>query len=111
MRLSKRRATPWETRSYAQKINLIAMEPYTDLSSTGFVLANPGEEYLVLQPTVTTDPFTVMLKAGTYAVEWFSVNSREIKSSSEMTVKIDGDNSFLPPFEETGAVVLYIKKI
>jgi len=100
-----------DTQSYAQKINLIAMEPYTDLSSTGFVLANPGEEYLVLQPTVTTDPFTVMLKAGTYAVEWFSVNSREIKSSSEMTVKIDGDNSFLPPFEETGAVVLYIKKI
>ena len=99
------------TLNYAQKMNLIAMEPYTDLSSTGFMLANPGEEYLVLQPTVTTDPFTVMLEAGTYAVEWFSVNSREIKSSSEMTVKIDGDNSFLPPFEDTGPVVLYIKKI
>jgi hypothetical protein len=100
-----------DTLNYAQKMNLIAMEPYTDLSSTGFVLANPGEEYLVLQPTVTTDPFTVMLEAGTYAVEWFSVNSREIKSSSEMTVKIDGDNSFLPPFEDTGPVVLYIKRI
>jgi hypothetical protein len=100
-----------DTLNYAEKMNLIEMEPHTELSSTGFMLANPGEEYLVLQPTVTTDPFTVMLEAATYAVEWFSVNSREIKSSSEMTVKIDGDNSFLSPFEDTGPVVLYIKKI
>jgi hypothetical protein len=97
-----------DTLSYAQKMNLIKMEPSTDLSSTGFVLANPGEEYLILQPEAA-DSFSVFLKAGTYAVEWFSVNSREIKSISEITVKNDGDNSFLPPFEESGPVVLYIK--
>ena len=99
-----------DTLSYAQKMNLVKMEPRGDLSSTGFVLANPGEEYLILQTMTTADPFTVLLAAGTYTAEWFSVNSREIKSISEMTVKIEGDNSFLPPFEETGPVVLYIKR-
>ena len=96
---------------YAQKMNLIQMEPRGDLSSTGFALANPGEEYLVLQPAETTDSFTVMLESGTYAIEWFSVNIREIKSVSEITVKNEGNNSFLPPFEEKGPSVLYIKKI
>jgi hypothetical protein len=100
-----------DTLKYAQKMNLIQMEPRGDLSSTRFALANPGEEYLILQPDETAEPFTVMLEAGTYAVEWFRVNSREIKSTSEITVKNYGDNSFLPPFEENGPSVLYIKKI
>ncbi|HXQ33293.1 MAG TPA: hypothetical protein VN843_04650, partial [Anaerolineales bacterium] len=100
-----------DTLSYAQKMNLIEMEPRGDLSSTGFVLANPGEEYLILQPGESVDPFTVLLEAGTYVVEWFSVNSREIKSISEITVKNAGNRSFLPPFEEKGPTVLYIKKI
>ena len=100
-----------DTLTYAQKLNLIEMEPRVDISSTGFALANPGEEYLILQPTETSDPFTVLLEAGTYIVEWFSVNSHEIKSISEILVEHDGNNSFLPPFEETGPVVLWIKKI
>lgn len=100
-----------DTLSYAQKMNLLEMEPRGDLSSTGFVLANPGEEYLILQPGESADPFTVLLEAGTYVVEWFSVNSREIKSISAITVKNEGNNSFLPPFEEKGPTVLYIKKI
>jgi hypothetical protein len=36
-----------DTLRYAQKVNLLAMELRGDLSSTGFALANPGEEYLV----------------------------------------------------------------
>ena len=99
-----------DTLAYAQKMNLIAMEPHTDFSSTGFVLANPREEYLILQPEAVNS-FSVLLEAGTYLVEWFSVNSREIKSISEIIVKNAGNNSFLPPFEETGPVVLYIKKV
>ena len=52
-----------------------------DLSSTGYALANPGEEYLVLQPSVTAEPFTVTLKANAYSVRWHSVRSREAKAA------------------------------
>ena len=105
------RSAMGDTLDYAQKMNLIQMEPYDGLSSTGFVLANPGEEYLILQPEETADSFNVMLESGTYAVEWFSVNSREKRSVHELTVKNKGNNSFLPPFENKGPSVLYIKKI
>ena len=35
---------------YAERMDLAAMTPRVDLSSTGFCLAAPGREYLVYQP-------------------------------------------------------------
>jgi hypothetical protein len=100
-----------DTLHYAQKMNLIEMEPRGDLSSTGYVLANPGQEYLVLQPSETADPFTVTVEAGTYRVEWFSVDSRETKSAGKVTVESDGNTSFTSPFAERVPAVLYLKRV
>ena len=38
------------TRAYANRINLSAMIPHSDLCSTTFCLANPGFDYLVYLP-------------------------------------------------------------
>ena len=100
-----------DTLRYALKMNLIEMEPRGDFSSTGYVLANPGEEYLVLQPSGTAEPFTVTLDAGTYTVEWFSVNSRETEGVGKVTVPSDGSISFTAPFAQVGPTVLYLKQI
>lgn len=100
-----------DTRSYAQKMKLIKMEPHGELSSTGYVLANPGEEYLVLRPNETTEPFTVRLATGTYMVEWYSVNSRETHHADQVTVESPIAMSFSAPFEAAGPVVLYLKKV
>jgi hypothetical protein len=100
-----------DTLRYAQKMNLMAMEPHNDLSSTGFVLANPGEEYLILQATDSADTFTVKLGTGTYTVEWYNVNSRETVSANKVIVKSSGDTSFKAPFAEPGPAVLYLKKV
>lgn len=56
-----------DTLRFAERMNLIAMEPRDDLSSTRYTLASPGEEYLVLQPNEKGGPFTVMLEPGTYS--------------------------------------------
>ena len=64
-----------DTRRYAERMNLIEMEPRGDLSSTGYALANPGEEYLVLEPNGDGRAFTVQLAAGRYSAEWFNVAS------------------------------------
>ena len=53
-----------DTLRYAQKMNLISMEPRGELTSTGYALANPGEEYLILQPNDSLEPLTVRLEAG-----------------------------------------------
>ena len=99
-----------DTLHYAQKMDLIHMEPRTDLSSTGYVLANPGQEYLILQPSETMGEFTAILEAGTYIVEWFSVNSRVRKDVGQMTVG-SGTARFMPPFEDADPAVLYLKRV
>ena len=99
-----------DTLRYAQKMNLIQMEPRDDLSSTGYVLANIGQEYLVLRPEDSGDPFTVTLSAGIYTVEWFNVNSRKTKGANTVTVKRKGNISFKAPFTQAGPAVLYLKR-
>ncbi len=99
-----------DTLRFAERMDLVEMEPRGDLSSTGYVLANPGEEYLVLQPSETADPFTLTLESGIYAVEWFSVNSRDTENPSTVTVESRGTVRFTAPFAEAGPVVLYLKQ-
>lgn len=100
-----------DTRRFAGRIRLIEMEPRGELSSTGYALANPGNEYLVLEPAETADPFIVTLAAGTYTVQWYSVNSRETVGADKVTVESATTIGFRAPFEAAGPAVLYLKKI
>ena len=82
-----------------------------DLSSTGYALANPAEEYLVLQPSDKRGPFTVMLEWGTYSLEWFSIESRETVQGDETTVESPRRTTFSAPSEISGPTALYLKKV
>ena len=99
-----------DTLRFAREMGLIAMEPQGDLSSTGYALANPGEEYLVLQPDETTDQFAVRLEANTYSIRWHSVVSREAKDAGAVEVEDGGNTTFTVPFAEAGPVVLHLKR-
>lgn len=99
-----------DTLRYAQRMNLISMEPRGDLTSTGFALVNPGAEYLVLQPNDAAEPLTVRLEPGTYQVEWFSVNGRDTQTAAQVSVQSAGNSSFSAPFSEAGPAVLYLKR-
>lgn len=98
------RAAMGYTRRYADKMNLVAMTPRRDLTSTGYALINAGSEYLVYQPL--DGPFTLSLEAGAYAYEWFDPASGKIHSAGTVTVD-NGDSYFVPPF--TGDAVLYLR--
>jgi hypothetical protein len=100
-----------DTLHYAEKMDLISMVPRQELSSTGFVLANPGEEYLILQPDKSADPFTVKLEPGTYAVEWFGLDQRETKMDGKVSIDSASDAKFIAPFEASGPSVLYLKRV
>jgi hypothetical protein len=95
-----------DTRRYAERINLVDMEPRGELTSTGYALADPGTEYLVLEPGETSDPFTVTLAAGTYAVEWFGVDARQTTAGDPVTTGSETALAFRAPFE--GPAVLYL---
>lgn len=100
-----------DTRRFAERMGLLRMEPRGELCSTGYALANPGEEYLVLQPSETAEALTVTLEPSTFSVQWFSVNGRETKSVGEVRIESRGGTSFTVPFAEAGPAVLYLKAV
>ena len=100
-----------DTLRFAREMDLAQMEPRGDLSSTGYVLANPGEEYLVLQPSETAGSFTVTLEANTYSVRWHSVGNRETKDAGEVTFENPGGTTFEAPFAEAGPAILHLKGV
>lgn len=91
------------TRGYAEKMNLAAMTPQGDKSSTAYCLAHEGSEYLVYQPK--SGAFTVNLPEGNYSVEWF--NPRSGASSAGKAVNGGSNVRFTPHFD--GDAVLYLK--
>jgi hypothetical protein len=98
-----------DTRRYADRMDLIRMSPLPDLTSTRYALANPGSEYLVLEPDGTGEPFTVTLDKGRYAIEWFSVTRRETREADAVSVDDRQDVSFTSPFPD-GPAVLYLTR-
>jgi hypothetical protein len=100
-----------DTLRFATRMNLLAMEPRGDLSSTGYALASPGEEYLVLDPSDTRSSFTVRLEPGTYTAEWFSVGRPRHdrrRAGHRRAFQADGfQRSAAPP----GPTVLYLRNV
>jgi hypothetical protein len=97
-----------DTRHFAERMDLLAMTPRGDLSSTGYALANPGREYLVLQPQGAGDPFTVTLEPGAYGTEWFTVDDRRTIPGEAPTVEVAAATTFRPPPATSGPTVLYL---
>ena len=97
-----------DTRRYADRMSLVDMTPRGDLASTGYALANPGVEYVVLQPSESGEAFDVTLKGGTYEVEWFTVADRKTTKGQSVTVERDGAHRFSPP-GKSGPSVVYLK--
>jgi hypothetical protein len=100
-----------DTRRFAERTNLITMQPRTDLSSTGFALVDPGNEYLILQPDETADPLSATLAAGRYAVEWYSLTSRDTVPAEALKVPVDGKISISAPSSMTGPSVVHLRRI
>ncbi|MCU0981258.1 MAG: DUF6298 domain-containing protein [Pirellulaceae bacterium] len=100
------RAAMGHTRHYADKMNLAAMTPQDGMSSTGYCLANTGQEFLVYQPLANV-AFTVVLQAGEYRFQWFNPSLGKAAESRSLIVET-GDRSFTAPFP--GDAVLHISK-
>jgi hypothetical protein len=99
-----------DTLRFANRMNLIAMEPWDELSSTRYALASPGQEYLVLQPSDQDGPFTVTLEPGNYLTEWFSIDSRTTVPGEQATVHRATGTRFSAPPQASPPVVLHLKK-
>lgn len=93
-----------QTRAFAGRMNLAELIPKSELSTTGYCLANSGKEYLVYQPK--SGKFSMQLLAGEYSYEWFDATAGRAAESGTISIK-KGKRKLTPPF--TGHAVLYLK--
>jgi hypothetical protein len=100
-----------DTLRRARKVALAEMAPRGDLSSTGYALASPGREYLVLQPGETAEPFRVTVEPGTYTAEWHHLGARETGRGGELAVERAGPVDFTATFATPGPSVLHLKRV
>jgi hypothetical protein len=81
------------------------MPPHPELALTAYCLANPGVEYLVYQPK-SGEGFSVDLKPGNYAFEWFDPAKGLTAESGRLESK-DKPAQFRAPFQ--GEALLHLK--
>jgi hypothetical protein len=91
---------------YARKMNLIAMTPQGSLSSSGYALANPGQEYLIYIPSGGSVNVNLSGNSNTFSVEWLNTGSGAITSGG--TASAGGRVALGAPFG--GPAVLYLLK-
>jgi hypothetical protein len=100
-----------DTHGFAELINLNTMQPRTDVCSTGFALADPGKEYLILQLNEVPESFTATLAAGRYSTRWHSVRSRETTLGEVFAVAEETTISMSAPPEIAHPAVLHLRRI
>jgi hypothetical protein len=110
--LAKRFDPRWEpirramgyTLQFAKRMNLAAMTPRGDLTSTKYCLADPGREYFVYVPDGDKVTFDLSAAKGQLTVEWFDPTKGKPIESGKTTG--GARRQFTAPFE--GHAVLHI---
>lgn len=93
------------TRRLAERVDLAALKPQSELSSTRYCLAQPGRTYLVYQPEAK-QAFTLELKAGAYRFEWSDPVEGTLVGEGRIEAT-DGARQFESPIP--GGAVLWVQ--
>lgn len=72
------RANVSQTVAYARRMDLSQTWPRGDLASTGFCLANPGEQYVVYQPGDGAFDVSGLHKGTAYRCEWYHPDEHRV---------------------------------
>ena len=98
---------------YVARVNLARMRPQNFVSTTRYCLADPGEAYIVYQPTSGLEgslrgfPFEVNLPSGSFDYEWLNPETNHVSETGVIQWD-EGIATFTPPFNEHA--VLFLKR-
>lgn len=73
------------TRRYAERLDLNAATPHSELASSGFCLAIPGEAYIVYVPDDAQVAVDLSAADGEFGVEWFDPRSGALTHSGPVS--------------------------
>ena len=91
-------------RAYANRMNLVAMQPHGELTTTNYCLAQIGVAYFVYLPAGGTVTVDLTAAAGLLSVEWFSPSNGQTTLAAPTT---GGDYRTLTA-PASGDAVLYL---
>jgi len=97
-----------EARRFSELVGLGEMQPRGDLTPTGYALADPGVEYLVLQPDDGKASLDISLAPGTYRSRWHDVNGGETVDGEDITVDQPATLTLRHPFSGPTATAVHL---
>jgi Family of unknown function (DUF6298) len=97
-----------DTRRFAADVDLAAVEPRGDLTSTGYALAWPGHQYVVLRPGGSDPSITVTLQPGTYTARWFDVDHRREQDAGPVHADRSTTVTVRSPFDVGTSSVIHL---
>ena len=99
-----------DTRRLADRIDLARTTRHGDLTSSGFTLARPGEQYVALRPADHVGPLKLELAAGTYSVSWFDVYIRTTFAGDDLVIGRAGTATISSPVPGAHACVVHVSR-
>lgn len=98
--------------SFFESVNLLAMEPHDELAhgDTQYVLAKPGQRYVVYAASGTGRLGVRRMKAGDYAFRWFDCATGNATRQELMTVG-QGDQAWEKPNDFGPEVAVCISRL
>ncbi len=92
----------------ARGLDLNRCKPMNDLSTTGYCLANPGQQYLIYQPDAKAK-LEVKLRENQYIAEWFNPSTGMEVSTQRITAEKQ-PTTFSNPLDSDAVLYIYLSQ-
>jgi hypothetical protein len=74
-----------QTITYAKRLDLSRVRPRSDLATTGFCLARPGEQYVIYQPQNKPFDVSALVARADYLYEWYDCDKNRVLERNRFT--------------------------
>jgi Family of unknown function (DUF6298)/Protein of unknown function (DUF4038) len=95
-------------RKLSLRLDLNNCKPLNGLSTTGYCLANPGNQYVVYQPNAKAQ-FNVKLEEGKYTAEWINPGTGKTVSKQQVATT-EKTTAFSNPLNGDAVLFVYAAK-
>jgi hypothetical protein len=93
-------------RAFALQMNLNRCIPHSELCTSGYCLADPGQEYLFFFPAGGNEGISLRGCPGLYQMQWFDPATGKTYQAEPIT----GDTNHAPSAPFAGMSVLYLRR-
>ena len=91
---------------YAKRLDLSSVHPRSDLATTGFCLARPGDQYVIYQPQNKPLEVSALVPRADYLYEWYDCDKNHVVERNRFACSQE-NKLFSPPKKR---MVLFLER-